>query len=250
MPTIMLKTLASEPTISALRSYINLVPRISYLLDKMRFSTLVHLAVVCGLTAALPSTRDLTARTIWPGLMDQTCNVTPEMPQGSENYVTPLVRLDARDGQAGIPLTLDIGIRDVTTCNALPGVMVEIWGPNALGQYGSTFLRAATLSTSNGIAEIQTIWPGPTASAASHVNVAVHSGATLSSPIIHVGRIYFNDNWNNLVLNYGVYQSNTNARMKDSADPISSDCSITSIGDDWIDPEGVVGYITIGVNPH
>jgi len=225
-------------------------PSFSSLLHKMRFSTLVHLAVVCGLTTALPT---LQPRTIWPGLMDSTCVLAAEMPK--DNYVAnPPVRVDTREGQAGIPLTLDIGIRDVTTCNPLPGVMVEIWGPNAMGEYGNTFLRGATVSQSNGIAEIQTIWPGPITEYANHVNIAIHSGSSMSSPVIHVGRVYFRDTWNQLINNYGPYAANKNPRIGDSADPLfakaNSTSSITSIGDDWNEPQGVVGYITVGVNPH
>lgn len=38
----------------------------------------------------------------------------------------PLIRQDIRDGMDGVPLTLDIGVMDVTTCTVIENAMVDI----------------------------------------------------------------------------------------------------------------------------
>ncbi|KAF8899107.1 Intradiol ring-cleavage dioxygenase [Infundibulicybe gibba] len=134
--------------------------------------------------------------------------------------------------------------------------MVEVWSPNAQGSYGSTFLRGAYTSASGGVAEFQTIFPGHTSDSANHINLMIHTSSTMTGAVSHVGQVFFTDRWTDVVGMYGVYAQNTNARMLNSQDPnyatagrggYNAIVDIESIHDDW--PEGVVGYITVGVNP-
>ncbi|KAG8941120.1 hypothetical protein FRC03_004844 [Tulasnella sp. 419] len=46
------------------------------------------------------------------------------------------IRQDIRDGQPGIPLQLEIGVMDTTTCTPLTNAYIEIWHANATGFYG------------------------------------------------------------------------------------------------------------------
>lgn len=46
-----------------------------------------------------------------------------------------LVRQDLREGQAGTPLYLDVGVLDITTCQPAKNVFFEIWSCNSQGQY-------------------------------------------------------------------------------------------------------------------
>ncbi|KAF9024142.1 aromatic compound dioxygenase [Hymenopellis radicata] len=162
---------------------------------------------------------------------------------------------DVSDGQAGIAFTLDIGIMDTTSCQPLSGVLVELWSSNATGQYGS-FLRGATTTASNGIAEFQTIFPGYASDGANHFSIAVHATSSMSSPVIHTGQLFFTDRWTDVVSMTADYQGNTNQRMVNSQDPnfaaangggYSAIVNVLSIYDDW--PEGIIGDITVGVNP-
>ncbi|KNZ80624.1 hypothetical protein J132_04866, partial [Termitomyces sp. J132] len=150
----------------------------------------------------------------------------------------------------GIALTLDIGILDVSTCEALPNVMVEIWSANAEGEYG-TFLRGASPAGSNGIVEFQTIFPGFTSQGANHINLMVHTTSLISSGVSHVGQIFFTDKWTTIIGMQPPYNTNTNVRVLDLDDPVYMAASeagfypvvdIESIHDDW--PEGVIGYIS------
>jgi len=136
--------------------------------------------------------------------------------------------------------------------------MVEIWSPNAVGQYGATFLRGATTTASNGIAEFKTIFPGYTSDSANHLNILVHSSSSESSGVVHFGRLFFTDPWTDIIGMYTNYNQNENTRVKNANDPVfaaankngfNSIIDVESIGDDWADPEGIIGYITVGVNP-
>ncbi|KAJ7983256.1 aromatic compound dioxygenase [Mycena polygramma] len=241
----------------------------------MRFTSIVSLAILCGVAAAVPTeraprdcsaevarynmerreARGLTKRTFYTNMLNLTCVQAPETI--SKNYTpNPPVRTDITEGQPGVAFTVDIGVMDTTTCKPLPNVMVELWGPNAVGEYGTTFLRGATLTASNGIAEFQTIYPGYTTGAANHLNVLVHPTSSESSGTAHVGQLFFTDPWTNIIGQYTNYNKNTNSRMMNAQDPnfatankggFNSIIDVEEIHDDW--PEGIIGYITVGVNP-
>ncbi|KAJ7441146.1 aromatic compound dioxygenase [Mycena latifolia] len=241
----------------------------------MRFTSFVSFAVLCGVAAAVPTalapracsaevarynmarreSRGLAKRTFYPSILNLTCVLSPETVL--EDYIAnPPARVAITESQPGVAFTVDIGVIDTTTCQPLPNVMVELWGPNAVGVYGTTFLRGATKTASNGIAEFQTIFPGFTSDAANHLNLLVHPTASESSGVAHVGQLFFPDSWTDIIGAYTNYNKNTNTRMRNSADPsflaaskngFSSIVDIESINDDW--PEGIIGYITVGVNP-
>jgi len=212
-------------------------------------------AEVAAFNLARRESRVRTKRSYLPALQNLTCVAAPETPR--VNYASnPPLRQDVTEGQVGVALTLDVGVLDVTTCKPLPNVMVEIWSPNAVGNYGSTFLRGAFASSGSGIAEFQTIFPGHTSSGANHINLMVHTSSSMSGAVSHVGQVFFTDRWTDVVGQYMNYAQNTNARVLNSQDPnfnlansagYSAIVDIESINDDW--PEGVIGYITVGVDP-
>ncbi|KAJ7492304.1 aromatic compound dioxygenase [Mycena latifolia] len=199
--------------------------------------------------------RGLSKRTFYTSMLNTTCVLAPETP--IENYIAnPPMRVDVTENQPGVAFTVDIGVMDTTTCKPLPNVVVEIWSPNAQGNYGTTFLRGATETASNGIAEFQTIFPGYTSDSANHLNILVHTSSSESSSTAHLGRLFFTDSWTDIIGMYTNYNQNTHARVKNANDPVfaaankngfNSIIDIEEIHDDW--PEGIVGYITVGVNP-
>ncbi|KAF5388508.1 hypothetical protein D9757_004713 [Collybiopsis confluens] len=242
----------------------------------MHFSSLaICAAALCGMASAAPalSARDCSAeaaamnlarrakrglspRSIYPNMPNEICVLAPEIPK--TNYVRSgsVVRNNVSDGQAGVQLFMDIGVLDITTCKPLTNTVVEIWSPNAVGKYSNTALRGAYPTGANGIAEIQTIFPGFTSDGANHINIAVHSGDSMSTTTSHNGRVFFTDGWTNIIGMSSPYNQNTNTRIMDLDDPIYIDANsngytavvdIEEINDDW--PEGIVGYITVGINP-
>lgn len=138
---------------------------------------------------------------------------------------------------------------------------------NALGNYGS-FLRGGFATSSNGVAQFQTIFPGFASDGANHINLMIHTSSSISGSVAHVGQVFFTDQWTNIIGMYQNYASNTHSRMLNSQDPnyktatssgynpivefvspfnlrlYMSDphFSIESIHDDW--PEGVIGTIS------
>ncbi|KAJ3569721.1 hypothetical protein NP233_g4860 [Leucocoprinus birnbaumii] len=211
-------------------------------------------AEVGAFNAARAAKRGLDARSIYLGPVNTTCILAPN--SAKENYVSGSpVSANIAGGQTGLEFVLDVALMDITTCKPLPNTMVEVWSPNALGNYGS-FLRGATTSNSGGVAEFQMIYPG-WSSGANHVNVAVHTSSSMSSTTMHVGKLYFTDQWTTLIGGTSPYNQNTHARVMNNADAdyksalangYSPVVSVGSIQDDW--PEGVVGIVTVGVNPH
>ncbi|KAJ7070722.1 aromatic compound dioxygenase [Mycena amicta] len=187
-------------------------------------------------------------RTFYPAMLNTSCVLSPETPR-ADYVANPPIRTDVTEGQSGVAFIVDIGVMNVATCKPLPNVMVEIWSSNAVGDYGATFLRGATTTASNGIAEFQTIFPGFTSEGANHLNIIVHSA------VPHTGQLFFTDPWTDVIGMYTNYNENTHTRVKDAQDPVfaqanahgfNSIIDIESINDDW--PEGIIGYITVGVN--
>lgn len=71
-------------------------------------------------------------------IQNDTCVLEPEVTWGP--YVYPnsqTLRQDMSEGQAGVPLTLDVGVLDMATCEPLENVLVDFWHCNATGSYSS-----------------------------------------------------------------------------------------------------------------
>jgi protocatechuate 3,4-dioxygenase beta subunit len=54
----------------------------------------------------------------------------PEVTEGPYYVNNEYLRQDISEDQAGVPLVLDIGVIDVTTCQPLDQALVEIWHCN------------------------------------------------------------------------------------------------------------------------
>lgn len=67
-------------------------------------------------------------------IQNDTCVLDPEVTQGP--YVWPraqTLRQDMSEGQAGVPLWLDVGVLDMATCEPLENALVSFWHCNATG---------------------------------------------------------------------------------------------------------------------
>jgi len=136
--------------------------------------------------------------------------LTPEGEEGPYYIHEPLIRQDVSDGMTGVPLTLDIGVMDVTTCTVIENAMVDIWSCNATGIYSGfiesessntggstsgggggpggapgggggssvatdqkTFGRGAYPTDSEGLVEFQTVFPGFYSGRTVHIHTVV-----------------------------------------------------------------------------
>ncbi|KAM3065614.1 hypothetical protein ACMFMF_010836 [Clarireedia jacksonii] len=149
-------------------------------------------------------------------IQNDTCVLTPEVTEGP--YVWPrsqTLRQDMTEGQAGVPLWLDVGVLDMATCEPLENVLVDFWHCNATGSYSSfdalspntpfptlleelnitnfvigetdlhtsdsTWLRGMWPTDSAGMMEMKTIFPGFYAQRTLHIHAQVHTDWVLHS---------------------------------------------------------------------
>jgi protocatechuate 3,4-dioxygenase beta subunit len=108
---------------------------------------------------------------------NNSCILTPETTQGPYWVEGELVRENVTEGQAGVPLTLDIQIIDVNTCEAVPQAFLELWHCNSTGVYSGvvangngnssdatnldvSWLRGVQQSDEKGVVVFQTVFPG------------------------------------------------------------------------------------------
>ncbi|CCO33592.1 hypothetical protein BN14_07676 [Rhizoctonia solani AG-1 IB] len=99
-------------------------------------------------------------------IQNSTCVTAPEVTEGPYYVNNEYLRQDISEDQAGVPLVLDIGVIDVTTCQPLDQALVEIWHCNATGQYsGFTTAVLDIPGGGNGTAPVNGTAPTGTESA-------------------------------------------------------------------------------------
>ncbi|KAF3008357.1 hypothetical protein E8E14_009782 [Neopestalotiopsis sp. 37M] len=191
-------------------------------------------------------------------------------------------------GQEGLDFYLDIGVIDIETCEPLPNAALSIWNCNATGTYSGftgidpdtasfydgvsarddgttdddTFLRGIQVTDSEGMIEFLTLFPGYYITRTTHIHVTVQTNITngtgfSESAIQHIGQLFFEEDLLNQVYQLEPYSAHletlnrtTNAEdslySSASGDGYSAVISVSQIGETLAD--GLVGYITIGVN--
>jgi Protocatechuate 3,4-dioxygenase beta subunit len=138
--------------------------------------------------------------------------LTPEQTEGPFYVAKHLVRRDIREDRQGVPLILNIILRDSSTGEVLPNAAVDIWHCDAEGNYSGyaalaeghplappgfdpqldskhqgpppsvmpsddrTFLRGTQISDIDGIVRFTTIYPGWYQGRALHIHLKVHTG--------------------------------------------------------------------------
>ncbi|KAE9401320.1 aromatic compound dioxygenase [Gymnopus androsaceus JB14] len=207
-----------------------------------------------------------------------TCVLAPELMEGPYYINNEMIRNNLIEDQAGIRLTLDVAVIDVTTCEPMEDVLVEIWAANATGIYShgnfpgatlqrnETFLRGGYPTGPDGLAELVTIYPGFYARRTAHVHAMIHmnwdkseNGTFVSSSgsVLHIGQFFFQEEWNDKVYATSPYTENTNKRTYNDEDKTVDDSEDADGNSAFIDlhlagediTDGLIGFITVGVNP-
>ncbi|KAH8657833.1 Intradiol ring-cleavage dioxygenase [Xylariales sp. PMI_506] len=195
---------------------------------------------------------------------------------------------EVSSGQVGLDFYLNIGVIDVETCEPLPNAALTVWNCNATGTYSGftgidpdtastrsgwtlrsdgttddeTFLRGIQITDDDGMAEFLTTFPGYYTSRTTHVHVTVQTDITngtsySKSAVQHLGQLFFDEDLINSVYQLEPYSDhlatlNRTTNAEDSlyssatSEGYSAMVSIQQLSDDLAD--GLVGYITIGVN--
>lgn len=224
----------------------------------------------------------------YTSIQNSTCLLAPETIFGPYGVDGEMIRHDLREDQAGIDFYLDIGIMDIETCEPLEGASASIWACNATGSYASytgidpdtsdlldgwskrtdgttddeTFLRGVQVSDSAGMIEFLTKFPGYYVSRSTHIHVAVQANASSGvrydqSTVSHVGQLFFDEDLLSEVYAVSPYSAHLETLNRTTN---AEDSVLSSASEDGYSPfismsllgstveDGLVGYITIGVN--
>jgi protocatechuate 3,4-dioxygenase beta subunit len=202
-----------------------------------------------------------------------TCALVPETVIGPYYVAGELIRTDITDGQAGVPVHLDLQFVDVATCNGVSNLLVDIWHCNSTGVYSgvaaqgqgglnTTHGRGVQSSSSDGVVEFDTLFPGHYTGRATHIHVMSTSGATTlpngtftGGTAKHIGHMYFDEDLRTAVEATVPYSSNRQTVTTNAQDSIAPDeateefdpfLNYVMLGDSLSD--GLLMWMTIGID--
>jgi protocatechuate 3,4-dioxygenase beta subunit len=135
------------------------------------------------------------------------CTVSPSETEGPFPTRVPanFVRQDIRDGRTGVPMTMNISIRNATaSCAALAGALVDVWHCDKDGyysEYGGSgmqsvnlqnvdFLRGRQTTNADGLVSFTTIFPGWYSGRAPHIHVHVYNATGKSLLVTQIAFPY------------------------------------------------------------
>ncbi|KAF2134973.1 GPI anchored dioxygenase-like protein [Dothidotthia symphoricarpi CBS 119687] len=199
--------------------------------------------------------------------------LAPEITDGPYYVTGEYIRKDVTEGQPGVGLYLEVQYIDVTTCEPVPKLFVDVWNCNATGVYSgvesgqaglnSTFLRGVQETDEDGVVAFETIFPGHYDGRATHThlltksNVTVRDNGTTGSDgaVTHIGQVFWQEELRSAVEVLEPYNSNTQAvttndedmwsvlQAENDFDPFPE---FIYLGDDV--SEGLFAWIQIGIN--
>ncbi|KAH7317963.1 Intradiol ring-cleavage dioxygenase [Rhexocercosporidium sp. MPI-PUGE-AT-0058] len=230
-----------------------------------------------GLEARNTTFEIMTETPYYDVLQNDTCVLAPTVTEGP--YVWPrsqMPRQDMTEDQPGIPFTLDVGVLDMTTCEPLQNVLVDFWHCNATGSYSSftklspdppfaTLLQQMNITDFEiGKTDLHTdtttflrgMWP--TDSDGAHTYwVLAPNGIISAGNRVSTGQIYIPDDIALELMAVEPYASRTTINRTTNADDYvfgqgfanGYNPVIDLVAADGVDmANGVIGYITIGIN--
>ncbi|KAI0452299.1 aromatic compound dioxygenase [Xylaria acuta] len=205
------------------------------------------------------------------------CLLSPEVTEGPYYVAGEYIRQNITEDEQGVPLTLDIAIFDVDTCDPITDAWVEIWHCNSTGVYSgvpsgadytdapenidTTFLRGFQQTDTDGAISFDTIYPGHYTGRTQHIHVMVHPAATARANLTiedttasHVGQVYFDQDLSDKVEALSPYSTNTQ-EITTNAEDMLIDQSLAT-GDAIVEyvllsetvSDGVLAWISFGVN--
>ncbi|CAE6463145.1 hypothetical protein ACGC1H_002124 [Rhizoctonia solani] len=121
-------------------------------LSRRRAARLSRRAARAGLTLdELHERTSLVSRQATDNSTEGTCILTPEVTQGPYHILGEMVRQNITEGQAGVPLTVEVDFIDIETCEAVPNLWVDAWHCNSTGYYsGYVSMTGAALNGGGG----------------------------------------------------------------------------------------------------
>ncbi|KAF2995983.1 hypothetical protein G7054_g5715 [Neopestalotiopsis clavispora] len=146
------------------------------------------------------------------------CILAPEVTDGPYYVEGEYLRSNVKEDlySEGVDTYLEVQYIDVTTCEPIENVAVDIWNANATGVYSgiytsgnyaadglnSTYLRGVQLTDAEGVVAFETIFPGHYDGRAVHTHLLAHTNAsvqcngTVSSwdaKVAHIGQLFWDE---------------------------------------------------------
>jgi protocatechuate 3,4-dioxygenase beta subunit len=177
------------------------------------------------------------------------CVLAPEQTEGPYHLDDHLLRRDIREAKPGVPLTLRLGVVDVSSCRPIRSALVDVWHCDAAGAYSGvqgddgTFLRGIQRADSKGVATFRTIYPGWYPGRTVHVHVKV----ALGGDVVHTGQLYFPDTLTDVVYRRSPYSRRPGRSPRNAGDSIYRNGGRRSTLAPARSGSGYVGSITMGV---
>jgi protocatechuate 3,4-dioxygenase beta subunit len=181
------------------------------------------------------------------------CVLSPEMTEGPYYVEGDKVRRNITEGKPGVPLTLRLGVVDVSTCKPIKGAAVDIWHCDAGGVYSATsmqnteeltFLRGIQRTDKNGVALFKTIYPGWYQGRTVHIHLKVDLGGNT----VHTGQLFFSDTLTDAVYRRSPYNLRPNRDPRNASDSIFRNGGRRSMLKLAKSGSGYVGRITMGLS--
>ncbi|KAI0154570.1 aromatic compound dioxygenase [Xylariaceae sp. FL1272] len=217
--------------------------------------------------------------TLFSGI--NSCVLTPDVTQGPYYVGGEYIRENLIEDQEGVDTILDYQVIDVTTCEPVPEVYLEMWHCNSTGVYSgvvasgngdssdednidATFLRGIQKTDSDGVAQFETVFPGHYTGRAPHIHLLVHTNVTLYQnqtlgnevSSSHVGQAFFDQDLITAVELNAPYTTNTQELTLNADDGILAEevategvdpfFEYTLLGDDVSD--GLFAWLAFGIN--
>jgi len=170
-------------------------PEVTNTLIPTSASTIVSSTQAPSVTAAALSCVVRPELTIGPYFVDEQLNRSDIRSEPSDNSV-----------REGIPLTLAIGVYDVSqnSCNPIESAQVDIWHCDAQGVYsgvsdqgfdttGQKFLRGYQLTAGTGRAQFTTIYPGWYSGRTVHIHFMIRTTGADGQSYEFVSQFFFDE---------------------------------------------------------
>ncbi|KAI4707146.1 hypothetical protein J4E89_008085 [Alternaria sp. Ai002NY15] len=223
----------------------------------------------------MTSTMEYTPDTLTSAIFaaNTSCILTPELTFGPYYVTGEMIRKNVVEDQKGIDLYLEVQYVDITTCEPVPHLYVDIWNTNATGYYSgvengqgglnTTFLRGVQETDADGVVAFETLFPGHYTDRATHTHLLVKSNVTIRSngttgadgTITHAGQLFYPEDLKTEVEATEPYIFSTQPYITNDDDFLS-----VLQADDDFDPfpqyvylgdgveDGLMAWIQIGIN--
>jgi protocatechuate 3,4-dioxygenase beta subunit len=211
---------------------------------------------------------------------DVSCILSPEGEVGPFWVKGELIRSDLTDDEPGVSVVMDAQFIDINTCEPIVDLYWDVWNCNSTGVYSgvqdssngngndasnldNTALRGLQPTDSDGVAQVQTIFPGHYNGRATHVHVIAHIGASVLSNgtltggnIAHTGQMFYDQDLILQVETLSPYSENAVSITLNANDRVLASETENSDSDpvfnyvllgDTVE-DGLFSWITVGID--